>query len=74
MGKLMRFLLLSLVALVSGNLMFAQSRVSSFGCEDPYSLCTERQYNRSFEYPGRYIGHDEPSLLFYSDQPGAGNY
>jgi hypothetical protein len=73
-GKLMRFLLLSLVALVSGNLMFAQSRVSSFGCEDPYSLCTERQYNRSFEYPGRYIGHDEPSLLFYSDQPGAGNY
>jgi hypothetical protein len=70
----MRFLLLSLVALVSGSLMFAQSRVSSFGCEDPYSLCTERQYNRSFEYPGRYIGHHEPSLLFYSDQPGAGNY
>ena len=75
MRKLIWFLpLLLLVALLSGNLTFAQSRVSSFGCEDPYSLCTERQFNRSFEYPGRYIGHDEPSLLFYSDERGSGNY
>jgi hypothetical protein len=72
--KLICFLPLLLVALFSGNLTFAQSRVSSFSCEDPYSLCTERQFNRSYEYPGRYIGHDEPSLLFYSDEPGSGNY
>src|SRR4029079_9060408 len=27
----------------------------------------------SIGYGGQYTGHDEPSLLFYSDQPGAGN-
>ena len=54
---------------------FGQSRVTS-SCEDPYSLCTERQYNRSWdpEYKGRYIGHDEPAVLFYSNVPGSGNY
>src|SRR5262249_54540412 len=52
-----------------------QSRLN-FSCEDPFSLCTERQDNVSAdpEYLGRYIGHDEPSLLFYSNVPGSGNY
>lgn len=35
------------------------------------SLCTE-VYN-SIGYGGGYTGHDEPSLLFYSDVPGSGN-
>ncbi|MBV9340967.1 MAG: hypothetical protein JO159_08775 [Acidobacteria bacterium] len=56
----------------------AQSRpsVAASGCEEFFSLCTEREYNRSYdpEYRGHYIGHDEPSLLFYSNVPGSGNY
>jgi hypothetical protein len=50
--------------------------INSFNCEDRYSLCTERQDNQSYDpaYKGRYIGHDEPSLLFYSNVPGSGNY
>ncbi len=70
------FLVLFFLMALAGNLAFAQSKVSSFNCEDPYSLCTERRYNRSYdpEYKGRYIGHDEPSLLFYSNVPGSGNY
>ncbi|MGB7849052.1 MAG: hypothetical protein WBL63_25800 [Candidatus Acidiferrum sp.] len=72
----LRWFFLLVIALSAANMAFAQSRVSSFNCEDPYSLCTERQYNRSYDpdYLGRYIGHDEPSLLFYSNEPGSGNY
>jgi hypothetical protein len=33
-------------------------------CADPY---------RSENYEGKYIGHDEPALLFYSSRPGSGN-
>jgi hypothetical protein len=75
MRKLKWLLPLLLVTLWSGNLTYAQSRLGGIvSCEDTYSLCTERQYNRSYEYPGKYIGHDEPSLLFYSDEPGSGDY
>jgi hypothetical protein len=35
------------------------------------SLCTE-VYN-SIGYGGSYTGHDEPSLLFYSNVRGSGN-
>ena len=58
------------------NLAAQTSKINSFNCEDQYSLCTERQDNQSYdpEYKGRYIGHDEPSLLFYSNVPGSGNY
>jgi hypothetical protein len=45
----------------------------ALSCDDGGALCTE-VYDRSFiRYGGRYIGHDEPSLLFYSDVPGSGN-
>ena len=56
------------------GLSFGQSRLN-FSCEDLFSLCTERQDNVSAdpEYLGHYIGHDEPSLLFYSNVPGSGN-
>ena len=70
-------LLAAVVFSLLSNQVFAQSRrVNSLNCEDPYSLCTERKHNQSYdpEYNGRYIGHDEPSLLFYSDVPGSGNY
>ena len=35
-------------------------------------LCTEIQdYDAAFG--GKYVGHDEPSVLYYSNVPGAGN-
>jgi hypothetical protein len=41
-------------------------------CDDVNSgLCTELAHNKTYE--GKYTGHDEPSLLFYSNKPGSGN-
>src|SRR5262245_59783713 len=37
----------------------------------PDALCTE--VADSIGYAGEYTGHDEPSLLFYSNTPGSGN-
>jgi hypothetical protein len=47
-----------------------------FGCEDSGSLCTEREDNVSYdpEYKGKYIGHDEPAVAFYSSRAGSGNF
>jgi hypothetical protein len=61
-----------LIGLAFVKQAFAQASIDRFSCEDPFSLCTERQYNRSLdpEYKGRYIGHDEPALLFYSNVTG----
>jgi hypothetical protein len=40
-------------------------------CASSTALCTEiADWHGSFPY---YVGHDEPSVLFYSNQPGAGN-
>src|SRR5215469_318365 len=78
MRKSMLVIAVFLLPLLFANRALSQSRISglTFSCEDPYSLCTEREYNRSYDpqYRGRYIGHDEPSLLFYSSVPGSGNY
>jgi hypothetical protein len=40
-------------------------------CAEGDPLCAETA--DSIGYGGKYTGHDEPSLLFYSDKPGAGN-
>jgi hypothetical protein len=40
-------------------------------CDDNAIVCTE--VADSIGYGGAYTGHDEPSLLFYSGTPGAGN-
>jgi len=40
-------------------------------CDDNAALCTETA--EAYNYEGKYTGHDEPSLLFYSDTAGAGN-
>ena len=47
-----------------------------FGCEDSGSLCAEREDNVSYdpEYKGKYIGHDEPAVAFYSSRAGSGNF
>jgi hypothetical protein len=40
-------------------------------CDDNAPLCAEVM--DSIGYEGQYTGHDEPSLLFYSNTPGSGN-
>jgi hypothetical protein len=42
-----------------------------FLCNEGDPLCAETA--EAIGYEGRYTGHDEPSLGFYSDTPGAGN-
>src|SRR5262249_16950954 len=58
--------------LLSGSLAWGASpHVEFFQCNEPSGiLCAEQRDNPGGkEY---YVGHDEPSLLFYSDVPGAG--
>src|SRR2546429_8526116 len=43
-------------------------------CANNRMLCAEVYDSESVFGQGRYVGHDEPSLLFYSNRPGAGNH
>jgi hypothetical protein len=46
-------------------------------CDDNGPLCTEINEfpnGQTTNYEGLYVGHDEPSLIFYSNVPGAGNH
>ena len=49
----------------------AQAAPSRPLCDDNAALCTETAWPDNYE--GQYTGHDEPSLLFYSNQSGSGN-
>jgi hypothetical protein len=40
-------------------------------CESHAGLCPDTQ--SVFDYEGNYVGHDEPSVLFYSDRADSGN-
>ena len=40
-------------------------------CDDNAPLCTEPM--DPYNYEGHYIGHDEPSVLYYSNKAGSGN-
>src|SRR5579859_4622106 len=40
---------------------------------DKSSLCTEVAESEQVFGEGKYVGHDEPSTLFYSNTPGSGN-
>ena len=42
-----------------------------FRCDEGDPLCAETA--DAVGYEGRYTGHDEPSVLFYSNTPGSGN-
>jgi hypothetical protein len=60
------------VALLLLGLFTGSARAASFNCSEPEAaLCAEPA--DSIGYGGEYTGHDEPSLLFYSNQPGSGN-
>src|SRR5205823_5292306 len=40
-------------------------------CESHVGVCPDTLTHKNYE--GQYVGHDEPSLLFYSGQAGSGN-
>lgn len=75
-----RLVLAALPTLLSGTILAAMSVTPasassphrSIDCSEDYR-CLEVQdwKDAGFEY---YVGHDEPSLLFYSNQPGSGNH
>jgi hypothetical protein len=43
-------------------------------CGDPFPLCTEVSNPQDAFGNNYYVGHDEPSTLFYSHTPGSGNH
>src|SRR6516225_1843534 len=58
--------------LLSGSLAQAAQLGKSFICDEPSGiLCAEQRENPGAK-EGYYVGHDEPSLLFYSNTRGAG--
>jgi len=64
----------SCILLLLGCIASAQSTSNlpkSLSCDDNGTFCTE--VFDSIGYEGHYTGHDEPSLLFYSNIPGSGN-
>jgi hypothetical protein len=54
-----------------GSSLAADDSYGVPNCSYGLAICTE--VANSIGPNGAYTGHDEPSLLFYSDQPGAGN-
>ena len=71
MKRLLGGSLVAVVALVLMGLFTGSARATVPECDEPTALCTEPV--DSIGYEGEYTGHDEPSLLFYSDTPGSGN-
>src|SRR5712692_6505361 len=73
------FSLLAIVTII-GSFMFVASSGNIFhahaakadNSQQPF--CEQKQICADANNPGEYyVGHDEPSLLFYSNTPGAGN-
>lgn len=54
------------------NLLRQNDKLVRFRCpKTDLGFC--RELNLHTEYAGKYIGHDEPSINFYSNVPGSGN-
>jgi len=51
----------------------ALARPAHINCAQGRFSCTEVQDSEQAFGEGHYVGHDEPSLLFYSQKPGSGN-
>src|SRR5215469_68548 len=66
-------LALATTALLAASTTHAASYRSSWsGCGNNIRLCTEVSDPKAAF--GHYVGHDEPSALFYSNVPGSGNH
>ncbi len=68
-------LLLLMASIVSASPAESKDRNGEYGGRQ--SFCLQKNYQcTDAQYPlenGKYVGHDEPSVLFYSDTRGAGN-
>src|SRR5579884_886483 len=51
----------------------AQATHHGINCRQSGTLCTEVYDSEQVFGEGVYVGHDEPSTLFYSNVPGSGN-
>lgn len=72
MTRATRILPLCALAALCYTSLSGAAGVAPHDCDEGGSLCTE-----TFDpigYNGAYTGHDEPSLLFYSNTPGSGNH
>jgi len=71
----LRFFLLALAAVALAASYGSAARADDEGpglhCDEGGPFCAET--NDAIGYEGQYTGHDEPSLLFYSNTPGSGN-
>lgn len=78
MGTRSRFLALLSVAGLTATLLLTVAPTTASAeseykpdCRDPFPLCAEVG-NPKEAFGNYYIGHDEPSALFYSNTPGSG--
>lgn len=62
---------LGLASMVTSGGAKASPTVGKPFCGTRSALCSEPM--EPWGYNGQYIGHDEPSLLYYSDKAGSGN-
>ena len=75
-GALIALALVTALAFVLSRPASPVAHATSVSSQKPFcsqraTFCTETQ--DSWNYAGQYTGHDEPSVLFYSSQAGAGN-
>ena len=63
--------LVAVAALLLLGLFAGSARGARPDCDEQTALCTEPV--DAIGYDGAYTGHDEPSLLFYSNTAGSGN-
>ena len=72
MTRATRILPLCALAALCYTSLSGAAGVGPHDCDEGGSLCTETF--DSIGYNGAYTGHDEPSLLFYSNTSGSGNH
>src|SRR4051794_41589273 len=70
MKRLLGGSLAAAAALLLTGLFTGAAHATTPNCSEPYALCAETV--DSIGYGGEDTGHDEPSLLFYSNTPGSG--
>ena len=62
-----------LAALAPWSVPAASAQHAKIDCASAKTFCTEVLDSEQVFGNNVYVGHDEPSLLFYSNKPGSGN-
>jgi hypothetical protein len=61
------------LALLPAHGAGAASAATALNCSNSRLACTEVYDSEAVFGEDQYVGHDEPSVLFYSERPGSGN-